>query len=106
MNASPFDPIVHLPRLEPLAPKAEPGQVAGTVAGQANRSPHTTPSFAETLAHLEAQARDLKERSAQLAQPSDLGDALLRARDSLEGVLALRERLLASARAAQEPPSA
>jgi flagellar hook-basal body complex protein FliE len=83
------DPAGRLPR--PVqGPAATPARPSAKGASEGPRGP----AFEALLEKLEAQARELQDRSRSVERPADLAEAVGRAHDSLEAALSVRDQLL------------
>lgn len=80
--------------ITPLSPARAPAS-----AGAPAASPAQGAAFKALLDQLEAQARELAEKSDQVDGPSELASAVDRAHASLQDALSLSERLLEAYRA-------
>ena len=77
-------PTIHIGRSAQAVPSA--GEPKSSITGGV--------AFQALIENLEAQARELEERAASVANPADLAGAVDRAHASLQDALSLSDRLL------------
>lgn len=87
--------------ITPLSPARAPANV-----GTPGASPAQGAAFKALLEQLEAQARELSEKSDRVDGPNELASAVDQAHASLQGALSLSERLLEAYRAERARTSA
>jgi hypothetical protein len=78
---------------DPTGPTHRPTSATHRLTGAA-RTETRGPAFEALLEHLEAQARELSDKSRSVERPAELADAVGQAHDSLEAALSLGDRLL------------